>query len=286
MINRQLSHKLITKNGRKTAWFRLHVGSTGQTRNYEKMTCKFRFVSDDSPLFPLMDFQKHGAMAPIVGFWNSIRMLERLDWTGTKILRSPGELNEEKTIGAVNLFSNVNRDGALEIKCEVEITGLRLKTDSGLLAVRQTSKSINKLAQDVGKLLASEELADVTLVVEDREIKVHQLILAARSPVFNAMLSVDMREKREKRITIPDVSYVAAKEFLEFIYSAQLKTTKNAKDLLILAEMYQITDLKNACENILVAQLNKENALDYLYAANLYSCKPKLKKKAFEIIAK
>lgn len=282
MINRQLSHKLIIENSRKTAWFRLHVGSTGQTRNYEKMTCKFRIVSDDSPL---MNFQKHGAIAPIVGFWNAIR-LERLDWTGTKILRSPGELNEEKTIGAVNLFSNVNRDGALEIKCEVEITGLRLKTDSGLLAVRQTSKSINKLAQDVGKLLASEELADVTLVVEDREIKVHQLILAARSPVFNAMLSVDMREKREKRITIPDVSYVAAKEFLEFIYSAQLKTTKNAKDLLILAEMYQITDLKNACENILVAQLNKENALDYLYAANLYSCKPKLKKKAFEIIAK
>lgn len=282
-INRHLSHKLEIVNSRRIAKFYFRImASPGAAKQYEKITCEYKIVSDDSPL---MDFQKHGSMAPLVGFWNAMR-LERFDWAGTKVFNSTGLINVEKSIGAINLFSSVKNDGALEIKCDIEITGLKMKTDSGRQTMKQTSKSVNRLALDIGELLSSGEFSDVTLEVQGQEIKVHQLILAARSPVFSAMLSVDMKEKRERRITIPNVSHEAAKEFLDFIYSANMKATKNAKELLILAEMYQIKDLKQACENLLITQLNKENALDNLYVANLYNCKQELKNKSFEIIAK
>lgn len=224
-------------------------------------------------------------MAPFHGLWNAM-LLERFEWTETRPINLFKVQKYSKSIGAVNLLSSITKDGALEMKCYVEITALKTKNDSGVQTMKQSNKCVDKLSKDIGELLTDDDHCDVILVVQNQEIKVHKLILSARSPVFKAMLSVDMKEKRESRIVIPDIHFEAVKEFIKFLYSAQLNTTNYAKDLLILSEMYQIIDLKEACENKLLSQLNKDNAMESLFIANLYNCQPQLKSKAFDIIAK
>lgn len=50
-------------------------------------------------------------------------------------------------------------------------------------------------------------LADVELVVEERVLRVHKLVLAAHSPVFERMLAAtEMQEARAARVVIKDVS--------------------------------------------------------------------------------
>lgn len=248
---------------------------------YEKVTCRYKIISNDKPL---MDFEKHGAAAPFVGFWNAMRLKRRFCWDATKLVGSV--VTDEESIGSVNLFSSVNKDGVLEMKCDIDIIALRVKQDSVIHVMKQSRNCVYKLAQDIGAFLIDEEFSDVVIVVQQQEIKVHKLILAARSPVFRAMFTVDMKENRECRINIPDVSYDAAKEFLDFVYCAKISALNHPKDLIILADLYQIEELKDACENKLLMNLCKENALDNLYIANLYSCKSKLKNRAFEMIAK
>lgn len=74
------------------------------------------------------------------------------------------------------------------------------------------------------------------------------------------MLATEMKEKLESRIEIPDVNVEAAREFVKFLYTGEVSITRHLKDLLSLAALYQIEDLKEACERMLVTQLDKENA--------------------------
>lgn len=281
--HRHLSHQLEIGNSRPIARFTFSLMKTEeQLKKYEKITCNFKIVSDDSPL---MEFSKYGAIAPFVGMYKAM-VLERFDWNETKTISSTSSILCQKSIGVVNLLSSVLANGALEMKCQVEIITLQTKNDPGVKTMKHSRTSVDKLAKDIGELLNDDEFPDLRIVVQGKEIKVHKLIICARSPVFRAMLSLDMKEKRESRINLTDVSYEAAKEFMKFLYSAELCTANYAKELLILAEMYQITDLKETCEHNLLAQLNKDNALDCLYTANLYNCKFELKKRSFKVIAK
>lgn len=181
----------------------------------------------------------------------------------------------------------LSSDGNLEIACNVSIIGRKIgKVVNGTLDDKILRDCLKILSKDFSELLTDGDFSDVTFVAEDRELKVHKLILMARSQVFRTMLSVDMKEKNENRVNIPNVSFEAVKEFLKFIYSAKANVSAHARDIFILAEMYEINDLKEICEAKLLAQVNKENALDTLFLTNLHNCKHELKVKAFEVIVK
>uniref|UniRef100_A0A915J076 BTB domain-containing protein n=1 Tax=Romanomermis culicivorax TaxID=13658 RepID=A0A915J076_ROMCU len=54
-----------------------------------------------------------------------------------------------------------------------------------------------RLSSDLGDLFESGRFADFTLILDDdRRFPVHKSILAARSPVFEAMFEHEMEEKR------------------------------------------------------------------------------------------
>lgn len=69
-------------------------------------------------------------------------------------------------------------------------------------------------------ILESGKYSDFSIAVGTVKIPVHKAILAAHSPVFEAMFSnKDTKEAKEIKVEIPNVSVVVMEDFLEFIYT-------------------------------------------------------------------
>lgn len=77
----------------------------------------------------------------------------------------------------------------------------------------------NNLQRSLKQLLQSEDVADVKLNIGTTQLNAHRCILCARSPVFNAMLTLDMAERTTGTITIDDMDLEVMKECLVFMYT-------------------------------------------------------------------
>ena len=93
----------------------------------------------------------------------------------------------------------------------------------------------------------------------------HRAILAARSPVFWAMLTTDMVEARTNKVEIKDRKPEVVYAMLEYIYCGQTKDLKSlAEELLQTANYYQISSLKNSSELELIRTISVDNCVGRL----------------------
>ena len=109
---------------------------------------------------------------------------------------------------------------------------------------------------------------------ENQKIGAHKNILAARSPVFAAMFEHDMQEAKTGQVNIRDAPQDIFKQLLHYIYSGRFSmplTESTSKALLIVAEKYDVGDLKEECANFLVAEIRVENAINLLLWAHQQS---------------
>ncbi|CEF65919.1 Speckle-type POZ protein [Strongyloides ratti] len=142
-----------------------------------------------------------------------------------------------------------------------------------------------QLCDDYLKLLDG-TLTDFVIKVGSQEIRTHKAILAARSPVFEAMFShQDTSESKSGSVVIEDIEYDVFKELVIFIYSGKIATNKKelAADLMIAADKYGLIELRNHCELSLIKSLSCENVCQLLILADLYNAE-KLKKNAVSLI--
>mmetsp|Transcript_110386 Transcript_110386/g.313200 ORF Transcript_110386/g.313200 Transcript_110386/m.313200 type:complete len:245 (-) Transcript_110386:321-1055(-) len=96
---------------------------------------------------------------------------------------------------------------------------------------------------------------DVTLVVEGEEFKVQSLILMMVSPVFRQMLTLEMDERRNRVIHLPDKKKDEFKVFWNVLQpmSQVLISASNAVFLSRWANEYDVEAMKSKCEDILCA---------------------------------
>ncbi|KAL7303409.1 hypothetical protein TKK_0004593 [Trichogramma kaykai] len=135
-------------------------------------------------------------------------------------------------------------------------------------------------------VLLDENLSDIKLrTASGKEIPAHKLMLATASPVFKAMFTLDMLEKKSQSVNMIDISYEAAIEMLRYIYTGSIENGEFslAMELLLVGEKYQLEGLKNKCEKILSLELSSENAVDILKVANKCNMSS-LKKNAVDFI--
>lgn len=166
---------------------------------------------------------------------------------------------------------------SLTIVCELHIITDEISyVDSWLFHPLQpavSQQTENSLASDLKRMLDTEQDSDVKLVANDgQEFPAHVLILSSRSPVFAAMFIHDMKEQREKSVTIDDLNSQAVKGLLDFIYTDAFppESLVLTEQLLYAAHKYSIPRLKRFCEEVMAAGLNTENAAEFLSAAHLY----------------
>lgn len=94
-----------------------------------------------------------------------------------------------------------------------------------------------RLSDDLNGFLLSGEAADVILTCKGEEFKSHKMILASRSPVFAAMFTHDMKEKKHCRVEIVDIEKDVLKEMLTYMYTDKTSDLeKMAKGLLVAAD--------------------------------------------------
>jgi len=122
---------------------------------------------------------------------------------------------------------------------------------------------IESLIADMGSLMECEASSDISLLCEGQCIRAHTLILSARSPVFHAMLSTNMVEQLKKEVRIDDAGIDVVRQMVKYMYIAKIdQDFTRIKELLVLANKYQVLELVNFCSSKIFESLSEDNALE------------------------
>lgn len=127
---------------------------------------------------------------------------------------------------------------------------------------------------DCSLLFENDALFNLSIIVENREFRVHKEILAAKSPVFLAMFENEMKEKQEKQVNIEDINANVFKEVLRYIYTNTVNDLNtHAENLFKAADKYNLSKLTIICVDELTRSLNIENAARILTLANKHNAR-------------
>jgi len=122
---------------------------------------------------------------------------------------------------------------------------------------------VESLLADLAELLDTEDTSDISLVCQGVEIRAHRLVLGARSPVFKAMFKSDMVEKINGEVNIEDAGVDEVRQMVRYMYTAKIDHSfTKVKELLVLANKYQVLELVNFCSSKIFESLSEDNALE------------------------
>ncbi|GBN52132.1 Speckle-type POZ protein-like A, partial [Araneus ventricosus] len=135
-------------------------------------------------------------------------------------------------------------------------------------------KSLLDLSNDFECLLDPNTtyFSDVNVNCGTVSFSAHKNILCARSPVFAAMFTTEMKETLENKVEISDISSQVLKTMLTYIYTGKTGelSVQSAGELLFAADMYQLQDLKRVCSDFLKSCVSAENVLRTLVLGYLH----------------
>jgi speckle-type POZ protein len=143
------------------------------------------------------------------------------------------------------------------------------------------------LGKDLAFLLGSERGADVTLLCGEMRVRAHSLILSARSPVFQALLTGELAVRLDA-VPVPDeIDAPTLRRMLSFIYTDECEpaSAEEAQHLLNAADHYGLIRLQAICERKLVKLLSVKNAAYTLTLADQHGATT-LKNAALRFVAK
>lgn len=204
------------------------------------------------------------------------------------------KLFDDSTLAGWGLTNLVKIDTLLEkgngfLHNDTLIVGVDLTVYDDYVTVNSPNNllegSKRKLSDDFEDLFESKKKCDIIIKVGDQKFDVHKFILTARSSVFDAMFSHDMKENKENEVTIPDVNPEVFKKVLKYMYTDKIDDLMSfAEELLEAADKYQLHGLKSMCECSLSKTLTPGNAMKILILADLHYAK-RLEEVAINFIA-
>ncbi|GBM70062.1 Protein roadkill [Araneus ventricosus] len=126
---------------------------------------------------------------------------------------------------------------------------------------------------DFKALYNDQFLTDVVLKTSTKSFPAHKNVLCARSSVFRAMLTSDMKEKNTDCIKVDDLENETVHRLLLFMYSDNLEELQweSALKLYYAGDKYAIEKLKILCSSFLVENLCTSTASELLLLADTHS---------------
>jgi BTB/POZ domain/Leucine rich repeat len=116
-----------------------------------------------------------------------------------------------------------------------------------------------------------------------KEFKVHKIVLGFQSPVFAAIFDNVMEEAQSGKMTIKDFSANVVEGMLCYIYTGEIQDAKDAMDLYAIAIKYDIAGLKEKSHQIILRNLEENNALEVFGLGHLHNSE-QMKRVAFNKI--
>ena len=137
---------------------------------------------------------------------------------------------------------------------------------------KPTVRVATKLAH-LSNILDTQQNADVQFVVKGRNIGAHYVIVTSASPVMSAMLCPGkFKEGSLKVVVIDDMEPEVFMEMLRFMYTGVAPSIlRFLEDLFVAADKYQISALKEECEQLMGYRLTVENVIRRLELAHKHS---------------
>ncbi|XP_064459370.1 speckle-type POZ protein B-like [Ornithodoros turicata] len=180
----------------------------------------------------------------------------------------PKFLNKEQLL---NTATSMLPDDALTIVCKVTVLGEISHTAYATAPVVRSEKDCD-FTDDFNRLYRTGQFSDFVISAGNKEFRVHKAVLAARSPVFLAMLVSPSKESQEDRMTIEDLKPDAVEKMLAYMYTGKATGIGSVmNDLLRAADKYQMPLLKTMCAEWMKSELSAKNVADVFLLAATYS---------------
>lgn len=154
------------------------------------------------------------------------------------------------------IFQNFLQCDQLTIHCSIKATlKIQSSADKGC-----RKKLCARFSPYYEELFNNSQFCDLTLLINNRPLRVHTALLAAASPVFTSLLINSWKETDNRAIEIKGFLFETVQEMLRYIYTGDVEDLdKTAHELLVIADKYDIKKLKNYCEEELCRQINLDN---------------------------
>lgn len=162
--------------------------------------------------------------------------------------------------------------------------------DSGWMESRESAVQVESfgkgLAAKFEGLWDSKRFSDFTIIADAKEFQVHKSVLGIQSPVFSEMFA-DNSSDAQAQLTLDGFSSGAVEEFLAFLYTGTIPNATpeetNATDLFRLASKYEVPQLKEISQKIILNNIDDLNPLEIFVLGDEHN-EQNLMKKAFKLI--
>ncbi|KAM4794108.1 kelch-like protein 7 isoform 3-T3 [Cyanocitta cristata] len=152
------------------------------------------------------------------------------------------------------------------------------------LAAREEAKLLASFMGVMNAMRKQKTLCDVILMVQERKIPAHRVVLASASHFFNLMFTTNMIESKSFEVELKDAEPDIIEQLVEFAYTARISVnSNNVQSLLDAANQYQIEPVKKMCVDFLKEQVDASNCLGISVLAECLDC-PELKATADDFI--
>lgn len=112
----------------------------------------------------------------------------------------------------------------------------------------------------LSSLLDNTSTYDITFKTSNGSVSGHRVVIAAGSPVLNAMLYGGLKESTENEITLPSIDAETFKALVSFIYTGKINIDpENCYKILDASNYFNISVLLDRCVNFIETLLNSEN---------------------------
>ncbi|GFS71355.1 speckle-type POZ protein B [Nephila pilipes] len=133
-------------------------------------------------------------------------------------------------------------------------------------------ESAVSLYRDLKSIYSKGILFDVVLHTTTETFPAHKVILCARSPVFQAMFTTDMKEKTQESVEVPDLEDDTMRRMLLYMYTDTLEDLnwESAIKLYSAADIFEILSLKDKCSHFLKINLCPTKVCEVLVLADIH----------------
>jgi len=172
----------------------------------------------------------------------------------------------------INAKEVLDDGGVLDIRAIITFKG-KVRNISHKVEEKEEATLSEAVGLDLYSSFQQQEFTDFEIVCEDRNLHCHKVVLAARSPVFRAMLLNDMEESSRARVEPKEFNSSTMTMLLKFLYTGAIEQElldKNAEAVFKAADYYEVTGLKVLCEKTLMRKVTIGNMLEMFLLADMY----------------